>query len=145
MLLAFAAALQLALGASPAPGPAVYHGRLDQTHVDAPKLTADVRIDGRLDEPAWREAVVLTGFSQYNPVDGAAAQDSTEVLLWYSDHEIFFGIRAYEPHGAVNATLADRDRYFSNDFVAIFLDTFNDRRRAFIFGVNPFGVQADGV
>ncbi|HEX6560303.1 MAG TPA: DUF5916 domain-containing protein [Longimicrobiales bacterium] len=145
MLLTLAAALQLALPPAAPPERAVYHGRLDETTVTVPKRAAEARIDGRLDEPAWNDAVLLTSFSQYSPVDGAAAEDSTEVFVWYSDHEIYFGIRAFEPHGVVNATLADRDKFFSNDFVVLYLDTFNDRRRAFIFGVNPFGVQADGV
>lgn len=145
MVFALVAALQFAPAQSTAAVQAVYSGRAQQTTVSVPRTEAAVRIDGELDEPAWSSAAVLTGFSQYAPVDGAAAEDSTEVLVWYTEHEIYFGIRAFEPHGAVNASLADRDRYFSNDFVHVLLDTFNDRRRAFIFGVNPFGVQADGV
>jgi hypothetical protein len=145
MFVALIAAAQLAASQLPAPEQTVYHGRQNQTTASVPKKQADVRVDGNLDEAAWADAVVLTGFSQYAPVDGAPAEDSTEVHVFYTDHEIYFGIRAFEPHGTVNATLADRDRYFSNDFVHILLDTFNDHRRAFIFGVNPFGIQADGV
>jgi hypothetical protein len=146
MFLALAvAALQFAPPQASQPAPTVYHGRQSQTVVGVPKIAAEIKLDGNLDEAAWQQAAILTGFSQYAPVDGAAAEDSTEVLVWYTEHEIYFGIRAFEPHGAVNATLADRDKYFSNDFVHILLDTFNDKRRAFIFGVNPLGVQADGV
>jgi hypothetical protein len=43
------------------------------------------------------------------------------------------------------ATVADRDRIGSDDKVVLYLDTFNDRRRAFVFGVNPLGIQEDGV
>jgi hypothetical protein len=78
-------------------------------------------------------------------VDGLPAQDSTEVLIFYTSHAIYFGVRAYEPHGIVNATLADRDRITGDDFVQILLDTFNDRRRALLFAVNPRGVQSDGT
>ena len=145
MFLVLAAALQLAPLQTPVPQRVVYNGRDQKIQVDVPKMRAEIKVDGELDEAVWNGAAVLTGFSQYSPVDGAAAEDSTEVLVWYSDHEIHFGIRAFEPHGAVNATLADRDKYFSNDFVQLFIDTFNDKRRAFIFGVNPFGVQGDGV
>lgn len=123
----------------------VHNGRLNQIIVTPPKAAAEIVVDGNFDEPVWREAAMLTGFSQYAPVDGAPANDSTEVLVWYDDHAIYFGVRAFEPHGSVHATLADRDRYFSDDFVHILLDTFNDKRRAFIFGVNPLGVQGDGV
>ena len=102
-------------------------------------------MDGRLDDAAWTEAALLTGFSQFSPVDRQAAEDSTDVFVTYADHAIYFGIRAYEPHGAVTATLADRDRIASNDHVELFLDTFNDRRRSLTFAVNALGIQADGT
>jgi hypothetical protein len=129
-----------------APPPAgTFHGRLHQLDVRVPRLQADVRIDGVLDEAVWAEAAILTGFSQFAPVDRLPAADSTEVLVWYSDHAIHFGIRAFEPHGPVIATHADRDRIQGDDHVHIILDTFNDRRRALFFSVNPLGVQADGT
>ena len=43
------------------------------------------------------------------------------------------------------ATLADRDRISADDNVEIHLDTFDERNRAFVFIVNPLGVQADGT
>lgn len=104
-----------------------------------------VLIDGRLDEPAWQHARRLTGFSLYTPVDQRPSPDSTEVLVWYSPTAIYFGVRAFEPHGAVRATLADRDRVSADDNFEIHLDTFEERRRAFVFIVNPLGVRADGT
>ena len=127
------------------PAPGVYHGRLKQTTMELPKGVGAVKVDGQLDDAAWRGAVVLTGFSQYAPIDGIAAADSTEVLVMYSDHDMYFGIRAFESHGAVHATHADRDRISSDDHVQLILDTFNDRRRAYSFAVNPLGVQSDGM
>ena len=73
------------------------------------------------------------------------AADSTEVLVWYSPTAIHFGIRACEAHGAVHATLADRDRIGADDYVQILLGTFDDGRQATVFAVNPFGVQSDGA
>ena len=130
---------------------ATYDGRANQTAVRAPKTEGhdgQMRIDGVLDEPEWRDAARLTGFSLYAPIDQRPAPDSTEVLVWYSSTAIYFGIRAFEPHGggdAVHATLADRDRISGDDNVEIHLDTFHDQRRAFVFIVNPLGVQADGM
>ena len=129
---------------------AVYNGRANETRVRAPRLESqgDVAIDGSLDEPVWRDAALLTGFSLYAPIDQRPAPDSTEVLVWYSANAMYFGIRAFEPHGGeagVHATLADRDRVSGDDNVEIHLDTFLDRRRAFVFIVNPLGVQADGM
>src|SRR6266498_1866488 len=125
----------------------IYNGVLRQLDVRAPRIeTAAVRIDGVLDEDVWRRAALLTGFSQYRPVDSRPAEDSTQVLVFYAPDAIYFGIRAYEAHGSVvRATLADRDNIGADDNIQIVLDTFNDRRRASLFEVNPLGVQQDGV
>ena len=135
--------LLLALQAQSGP---VHHGRAGDLAVTVPRVErAEAVVDGALDEPVWRRAAVLTGFSQYRPVDGRPAEDSTEVLVWYAPDAIWFGIRAVESHGPVRATLADRDRIDSEDHVQILLDTFDDRRRAYVIGVNPLGVQGDGI
>ena len=125
--------------------PATYSGRAGQLEVRVPRHEAVSAVDGKLDEAIWGETAVLTGFSQFSPADGVPAVDSTHVLVWYSPTAIHFGIRAFEAHGAVHATLADRDRIAADDHVQILLSTFNDGRQASVFAVNPLGVQADGA
>jgi len=129
-----------------ADGGSTYSGLAKQLDVRIPRVEAEAKIDGVLDEPVWSRAAMLTGFSQYRPVDGRPAEDSTAVLVWYAPDAIYFGIRAFERHGAVvRATLADRDNIDSDDNVAILLDTYLDHRRATMFAVNALGVQEDGV
>jgi hypothetical protein len=122
-----------------------FSGRAGQLSAQAPRLRDSVTIDGRLTEAAWQQASVLTDFTSYSPVDGRPAQDVTEVRLWYAEDALYVGIRAYAPPGTVRATLAERDRISSDDWLAIHLDTFLDRRRSFVFAVNAYGVQADGM
>ncbi len=98
---------------------AIYSGRERHLAVAPPRIDATARIDGSLDEAPWRQAAALNGFSQYAPVDGRVADDSTEVLVWYSPTAIYFGVRAFAAPGTVHATLADRDRMFSDDYVGI--------------------------
>ena len=126
-------------------GGQVYNGRDGQTLVTLPRLAAEVTIDGTLGEPAWAQAAVLTGFSMYEPVDRQPAADSTVVLVWYSPTAIHFGIKAYAPPGAVNANLSDRDKTTADDAVDLILNTFNDGRQAFVFGVSALGIQSDGT
>lgn len=137
--------LLLAILQSGGDTPPTYSGRAGELRVQVPKLEGSITVDGALDEPEWGRAARLTGFSEYTPVDGRPAEDSTEVLVWYSGSAIYFGIRAFEPHGSVHATLADRDKIAADDYVQILLDTFDDHRQAIVFGVNPLGVQSDGV
>jgi hypothetical protein len=123
-----------------------YNGRSNELRVRPPRLEdTGLTIDGQLDEPQWAQAALLTGFSQFSPIDGNPASDSTEVLVWYSATAIHFGVRAFEKHGQPVATLADRDKIASDDNVQFLIGTFNDGRQATVFAVNPLGVQADGT
>ncbi|MEP6551235.1 MAG: hypothetical protein ABJB95_08625, partial [Gemmatimonadales bacterium] len=101
----------------------VYIGRDNQLSVRIPRMTADVTIDGALTDSAWQHAALLTGFSEFSPQDGVPAADSTQVLVWYSPTAVYFGIRAYELHGAAHATFADRDKISADDNVQILLGT----------------------
>jgi hypothetical protein len=141
-MLSAAFALTLALGAAP-----VHSGREGKLDVAIPRIDGDaaIAIDGRLDEPVWTDAAALVDFSQYAPADGRAAEQPTTILTWYSPSAIHFGVRASATPGTVRATLADRDRLDTEDQIQIFLSTFNDGRQAFMFAVNPLGVQADGA
>jgi len=144
-LVAFAALCGPIAPSDPA---ATYVGRDNQLRVHIPRIAGDSAkslVDGTLDEPAWRQATVLAGFSQFSPNDGIPAADSTQVLLWYSPDALHVGIRAFEAHGAVHATLADRDKIGADDNVQLLLGTFHDRRQAYMLAVNPFGVQMDGT
>ena len=127
-----------------AQGP-TYSGREKKLDVQIPRVDADATVDGVLNEQAWTQAAALTGFSQFQPVDGRPATDSTHVLVWHSATAIHFGIRAFEAHGLVNANLLDRDKIFTDDNVQLLIGTFNDGRQAMVFAVNPLGIQADGT
>ena len=128
-----------------APHPAVYLGTERDLRVEVPRIDASIVVDGSLSEAVWQEAARLNGFSEYMPDDGRAAADETEILVWYSPAAIHFGIRAHAARGTVRATLADRDRIGNDDYVLLYLSTFNDRQQASVFGVNPLGVQMDGA
>ena len=122
-----------------------YRGTENQLRVKLPRIDESVPLDLNLDGPVWARAAVLTGFSEYAPVDGRVAEDSTIVLIWYSSSAIYFGIRAFESHGAVHATLANRDYIDADDNVQILLNTFHDGRRALVFASNALGIQEDGT
>ena len=67
-----------------------YDGRAGQLTVRVPRIDASPVVDGSLDAPPWQQAAVLTGFSEFLPVDGVPAGDSTDVLVWYSPTAIFW-------------------------------------------------------
>ena len=52
-----------------------------------------IRVDGRLDEPAWRTVTPVTDFVQKDPVEGAAPTDPMEVRIAYDDDVLYVGAR----------------------------------------------------
>ncbi len=134
--------------AAVATNPLVYRGSAGELNVSVPRLEdPDVKIDGRLDEEAWQKAARLTDFTQYEPVEDIPAAEKTEVLVFYTSDAIYFGIRAEDPEPQrVMARLVERDRSaFTDDWIRIMLDTFDDQRQAYVFYVNPLGIQTDGL
>ena len=131
-----------------APAAALHDGSARELDVANPWVAvADIRMDGRLDDAAWADAAVLHGFTQYEPVEGAPASQRTEVRVLVTDDAVYFGVEAFEDQrDGIRASLSKRDGYGrTDDYVRIILDTFDDQRRAFVFQVNPLGVQGDGL
>jgi Domain of unknown function (DUF5916)/Carbohydrate family 9 binding domain-like len=109
-----------------------------------PRSSTPIRIDGVLDEEAWKGALRLDLPYEIEPGENTPAPVKTEVLLTYDDAGLHAAFRAYDPDPAeIRAHLSDRDQALRDDWVALFLDTFNDERRGFELFVNPYGVQMD--
>jgi hypothetical protein len=102
-------------------------------------------IDGRLDEPAWREAEPATGFTQRTPDPLAPATLPSEARVLYDDGALYVGMRLYDSApDSIAGQLGRRDLsdVFS-DWVHVIVDSYHDRRTAFRFSLNPRGVQKD--
>lgn len=128
-------------GESPQPTP----GDVQRKTHTVTRATSDIEVDGRLDEAAWAEATaVLAVPYEWFPGDNSAAPVKTRVFVTFDDGHLYVAFHALDPDpGAVRAHLADRDTQRRDDLVGIEIDTFNDRRRAYRFQVNPLGVQLD--
>ncbi|TFG53822.1 MAG: hypothetical protein E4H37_02060 [Gemmatimonadales bacterium] len=88
--------------------------------VTVPRHESSVVVDGRLDEPVWADAVRLTGFHQYQPVDSRPAEERTDVLMWYSPQALHFGVMAYDRDPtSIRASVADRDNLGADDRIVI--------------------------
>jgi len=110
-----------------------------------PRLTKPPVIDGKLDREEWKEAVVLKDFYQFNPGDNVAPSKPTEAFMGYDSKFFYFAAYCYDEPDKVRASVAQRDDVFGEDNVRIYLDTFNDQRKAYLLGWNPFGIQQDGI
>lgn len=109
-----------------------------------PQLQGEIAIDGVLDDAAWAGALVQEIAYEINPGDNVAAPVKTTVRIGYTKDALYLSYRALDPDPAsIRAHLRDRDSAFSDDWVGVFMDTFDDQRRGYEMIVNPLGVQAD--
>jgi hypothetical protein len=111
-----------------------------------PATDTPVIVDGILDDPAWADAWRTELPYEVQPGDNADAPVRTEVLLTHDDRHLFVAFRAHDPDPRqIRAHLCDRDEAWSDDWVGVVLDTFNDERRNYLLLVNPLGVQMDNI
>lgn len=116
-----------------------------QPPVTVPRCAEPPVADGRLDEACWGSAAVLSGFVQTKPGDNTRPSRETSVLLAYDSQALYIGVRAMDDPSKVRATVARRDDVLDDDHVVLYLDTFDDRRRAYVLIFNPLGIQQDGI
>ena len=102
-------------------------------------------IDGKLDDEVWKQAAVLKDFHQISPGDNIAPSGATETFIGYDSKFLYLAFHCYDDPTKVRGTVAKRDNIFDEDNVRVFLDTFNDQRRAYVLGWNPLGIQQDGI
>jgi len=113
--------------------------------VEPPRLAETPRIDGVLDDDAWKAPPLPLGdWVSYNPLDGDRIPQTTEVWLAYDDGAFYFAFRCHDPDpGGVRSTLSRRDQLWNDDWVGLSLDPFGNGQSAHDLFVNPAGVQAD--
>jgi Domain of unknown function (DUF5916)/Carbohydrate family 9 binding domain-like len=113
--------------------------------VRVPRFETAPVIDGKLDDAVWRQAAVFRDFYQIGPGDNIAPSRPTVAYIGYDSRTLYLAFHCYDEPSNVRATVARRDNVFGEDNVRVYLDTFDDERKAYIFGWNPLGVQQDGI
>ncbi|WP_155297170.1 carbohydrate binding family 9 domain-containing protein [Spirosoma aerolatum] len=110
------------------------------------KISENLLINGRLDEPVWRLAKPATGFFRQFPDQGGKVAFDTEVKVLYNDRNLYFGFFCPDSLGKKAVRVPDLIRdfdFFNYDLVGVSIDPFLDRRNAIAFQTNPYGAQRD--
>ena len=129
--------------------------------VDAYRLppgeSSPLRVDGLLDEAAWRLAPAASGFRQQEPFEGEPATEITEVRVVFDDATLYVGVLARDSSpDEVIARILQRDKlmemgfddipaFTGDDAIVIVLDPFHDHRNAVVLGTNPNGAEFDAL
>jgi len=104
--------------------------KLPPREVPAKRTTQPVKIDGLLNDSAWKDAAAMTDYVEFRPKIGAkeAFENRTITYLMYNDEGIYFGGYCYErTKDSIATELAGRDGFGTNDYVGIIFDTYYDK------------------
>ncbi len=114
------------------------------------RATEAPKIDGVLDDAAWASlAPMPTGqWVSYNPTRGDNMPDiyKTDVRITYDDRNVYFAFHCFDNEPAkIRTTVAKRDSSFSDDWIALSLDSAGTGQAAYHLFSNPSASQMDAI
>ena len=111
-----------------------------------PQTNQTIKIDGKVEDEEWKDALEMDIPYETWPGDNTPARAKTDCFLAYDNSKLYIGVRAYDPHPEkIRSFYFERDKIITDDMIVVFLDTFNDERRAYGFRSNAMGVQFDDI
>src|SRR5687768_4825182 len=132
------------LGLSSAAAQTLHQGAMLQIT----RTVSPVRVDGALDDEAWKTAEPIHEWYEFNPGDNVVPKVASVGYLSYDDRFFYAAFEFSDPTpGAIRAPYADRDRIGANsmDYGGLFIDSRDDGHSALILLVTPSGVQYDAA
>ena len=118
----------------------------DKTVV-VPKLDGELRIDGKLDEPQWAQALVVEDLHQYQPYEYSEPSQKTKVWIFYTADALYVAafFEESDPSLISASVLRQGEGLVADDIFSVILDPYLDRRNGYRFTVNPNGVRWEGL
>jgi len=110
------------------------------------RSSESIRLDARLAEQVWRDADSIVDFRQREPAEGAPASERTVLKVVRDGERLYVAVRAYDRdvRGIRGAQLRRDADLSSDDNITVLIDSYRDRRGAFLFRTNPNGAMWDG-
>ncbi|HEY0356467.1 MAG TPA: DUF5916 domain-containing protein [Flavisolibacter sp.] len=112
----------------------------------AQRTDKPVKIDGLVNEEAWKDAAIMQDLVEFRPNVGRVENPGTRTVtyLMYNDEGIYFGGYCYErTRDSIARELVGRDGFGTNDYVGIIFDTYYDKLNGFEYFVTPLNEQWD--
>ena len=114
--------------------------------IAAQRLIFPIKIDGKLDEAAWKDAPKAGNFVAIQPVafTKETYDNRTEVYILYDNNGLYLGGYCHEKtKDSIQTELIGRDNFGSNDFIGFIFDTYKDKINGFEYFVTPLNEQMD--
>ena len=110
--------------------------------LQAKRASGTIKIDGILNDTAWKDAAVMADLIEFRPNVGKHEDyaNRTETYLMYNDEGIYFGGFCHErTKDSIATELKGRDGFGTNDYIGIIFDTYHDKLNGFEYFVTAFG------
>lgn len=102
-------------------------------------------IDGILDDESWKSVPWATGFIENEPDENTAPTYQTRFKIVYDAKYLYFAVQALDPNPEkIESRLSRRDG-FQGDRINLLIDSYHDKRTAFVFTVTAAGVKGDEI
>ena len=114
--------------------------------IPAKRIQTTIKIDGDLDDAAWKDIPVADKFITLRPTPFIAEspENATQIYFLYDDEGIYVGGYLHEKSkDSIASELVGRDGFGNNDFVGVIFDTYYDQLNGFEYFVTPLGEQMD--
>ena len=122
----------------------------DQTNrktITTTRVSVAPKIDGKLDDAAWKGAEIMTDFVEMRPDNGEPANKDykTEVKVVYDDKGLYIAAELYYPDpNKIPMQYVSRDNFGQVDFFLVTINPVDDGQNGFEFMVQSTGNQGDG-
>lgn len=114
--------------------------------IESIRTLSPPKIDGVLDDPVWKSAKAYSEFTSFYPDYGKSPKEKTIVYLAYDAENLYFAIKCFDKEpGKIIANVKKRDNLEGEDKMGIYIDSHDDGQNAYLFLINPLGIQQDGI
>ena len=113
--------------------------------IHAVKTSQAIKIDGILDDSAWKNAPMVSNLVQNQPSFGEPATSKSEIRILYDNDAVYVSAYLYDDPKLISTQLTARDGEERQDvdYFSVFFDTYNDQQNGFQFLVTTANVQTD--
>jgi len=118
----------------------------DKKKLTVKRIDTPIKIDGEINEAAWKDAPVADHFVALRPTPFRPENpdNATQVYFLYDDAGIYVGGYLHEKtQDSISHELTGRDGFGANDFIGVIFDTYYDKLNGFEYFVTPLGEQMD--
>src|SRR5512147_2280989 len=96
--------------------------------------------------PLAKSMTKVDQFVTREPVFGKAPTQATEVYLGFTEQSLYLMFVAHDSDTRhLRSHMSRREDVDDDDQIGFFLDTFADQQNAYLFYINPRGIQQDGT